>query len=218
MRLILLGAPGAGKGTQAAAVCEKYGIPQISTGDMLHAAVRAGHPLGLAAKKYMDAGHLVPDTLIMGLVKYRIARPDCGNGFLFDGFPRTVAQTEAMEEAGVALDYVVELDVDDTELVERLAGRRVHPASGRTYHIRLQPPKVPDKDDVTGEDLVEYEEDREEAVRKRLQIYRAETQQLSDYYSAWAGSDDPSAPRYRKVSGSGSVEAVRDRILAALGT
>jgi adenylate kinase len=217
MRLILLGAPGAGKGTQAAAVCEKYGIPQISTGDMLHAAVRAGHALGLAAKKYMDAGHLVPDALIMGLVKYRIARPDCANGFLFDGFPRTVAQTEAMEEAGVALDYVVELDVDDTELVERLAGRRVHPASGRSYHIRLQPPQVPDKDDVTGEELVEREEDREEAVRKRLQIYRAETQQLSDYYSAWAGSDDPRAPKYRKVSGSGTVEAVRDRILAALG-
>ena len=165
----------------------------------------------------MDAGHLVPDTLIMSLVKYRIGRPDCANGFLFDGFPRTVAQTEAMEEAGVALDYVVELDVDDAELVERLAGRRVHPASGRSYHIRLQPPQVPDKDDVTGEGLVEREEDREEAVRKRLQIYRAETQQLSDYYSAWAGSDDPRAPKYRKVSGSGSVEAVRDRILAALG-
>ncbi|HEY7760601.1 MAG TPA: adenylate kinase [Burkholderiales bacterium] len=218
MRLILLGAPGAGKGTQAVAICQHYDIPQISTGDMLHAAVRAGSAVGLRLKKYMDAGHLVPDAVIMSLVKQRIAQPDCANGFLFDGFPRTIPQTEAMEQAGVNVDYVVELDVQDAEIIERLSGRRVHPDSGRTYHVHLRPPKVPGKDDVTGEDLVEREEDKEEAVRKRLEIYQAETRHLVDYYSAWAASGDPRAPKYCKVSGSGSVEEIRDRVAAALSS
>ena len=216
MRLILLGAPGAGKGTQAAAICEKYGIPQISTGDMLHAAVRAGNVLGQRAKKYVDAGQLVPDALIIGLVKARIAHPDCANGFLFDGFPRTIPQTEAMEQTGVAVDYVVELDVRDDEIIQRLAGRRVHPASGRTYHAQFNPPKVADKDDRTGEDLIQREDDEEKAVRTRLGIYHAQTTQLADYYSAWAATGDPHAPKYRKVDGSGGVDQVRDRILAAI--
>jgi adenylate kinase len=216
MKLILLGAPGAGKGTQAVAICQHYGIPQISTGDMLHAAVRVGSPAGLRIKKYMDAGQLVPDAVIMSLVKQRIAQPDCANGFLFDGFPRTIPQTEAMEQAGVKVDYVVELDVDDAEIIGRLSGRRVHPDSGRTYHVRLRPPKVPGKDDVTGEDLIEREDDKEAAVRKRLEIYHAETRHLVDYYSAWAASGDPRAPKYCKVSGSGSVEEIRDRVAASL--
>lgn len=216
MRLILLGAPGAGKGTQAAALCQKYEIPQISTGDMLHAAVRAGSTAGDRIKKYMDAGHLVPDAVIMSLVKQRIALPDCAQGFVFDGFPRTIPQTEAMEQAGVRVDYVVELEVDDAEIIRRLAGRRVHPTSGRTYHVNLRPPKVPGKDDVTGEDLIEREEDREGAVRKRLEIYHAETKDLVDYYSAWAASGDAHAPKYCKVSGSGSFEEIRDRVAAAL--
>ncbi len=216
MRLILLGAPGAGKGTQAAAICERYGIPQISTGDMLHAAVRAGNVLGQRAKKYVDAGQLVPDALIVGLVKARIAQPDCANGFLFDGFPRTIPQTEAMEQTGVVVDYVVELDVKDEDIIQRLSGRRVHPVSGRTYHAQFNPPKVADKDDVTGEDLIQREDDDEKTIRTRLDIYHAQTTQLADYYSAWAATDDPHAPKYRKVDGSGSVDQVRDRILAAL--
>jgi adenylate kinase len=216
MRLILLGAPGAGKGTQAAAICRKYDIPQISTGDMLHAAVRAGNVLGQRAKKYVDAGQLVPDALIVGLVKARIAQPDCANGFLFDGFPRTIPQTEAMEQSGVDVDYVVELDVDNDEIIRRLSGRRVHPASGRTYHIRFSPPKVPDKDDVTGEDVIQRGDDKEETIRTRLGIYHEQTTQLAEYYSAWAATGDPRAPRYRKVDGSGSVDEVRDRILTAL--
>ena len=216
MRLILLGAPGAGKGTQAAALCAKYGIPQISTGDMLHAALRSGHPLGQMAKKYMDAGQLVPDTLIVGLIKARIARPDCANGFLFDGFPRTIPQTEALEETGVHVDYVVELDVRDDEIIRRLCGRRVHPGSGRTYHVQFNPPQLADKDDVTGEDLVRREDDEEETIRTRLEVYHAQTTQLAEYYSAWADTGDERAPVYRKVDGSGSVEEVRDRILAAL--
>jgi adenylate kinase len=216
MRLILLGAPGAGKGTQAAALCEKYGIPQISTGDMLHAALRTGHPLGQKAKKYMEAGQLVPDLLIVALVKARIARPDCANGFLFDGFPRTIPQTEALEETGVHVDYVVELDVHDDEIIQRLCGRRVHPGSGRTYHLEFNRPQVADKDDVTGEDLVRRDDDEEATIRTRLEVYHAQTTQLAEYYSAWADTGDERAPRYRKVDGSGSVEEVRDRILAAL--
>jgi adenylate kinase len=216
MRLILLGAPGAGKGTQAAAICQKYDIPQISTGDMLHAAVRAGNPLGQRAKRFVDAGQLVPDDLIVRLVKARIAQPDCGNGFLFDGFPRTIAQTEAMEQAGVDVDYVVELEVADDEIIRRLSGRRVHPASGRTYHIQFHQPQVPDKDDVTGEALIQREDDDEKTIRTRLDVYQAQTTQLAEYYSAWAETGDPRAPKYRKVNGSGSVDAVRARILAAL--
>jgi len=216
MRLILLGAPGAGKGTQAAAICQKYDIPQISTGDMLHAAVRAGNALGQRAKKFVDAGQLVPDALIVGLVKARIAQSDCANGFLFDGFPRTIPQTEAMEETGVDVDYVVELQVPDGEIIQRLSGRRVHPGSGRTYHLQFNPPKVTDKDDVSGEDLIHREDDEEKAIRTRLDIYHQQTTQLAEYYSAWAASGDPRAPKYHKVDGSGSVEAVRDRILRAL--
>ena len=216
MKLILLGAPGAGKGTQAAAICQKYGIPQISTGDMLRVAVRAGTPLGQKVKKLMDGGQLVSDDVIMALVKARVAMPDCANGYLFDGFPRTTAQTEAMEEAGIDVEYVVELDVDDAEIIKRMSGRRVHPGSGRSYHIEFNPPKVPGKDDATGEELVQREDDREDTVRKRLEIYRSQTQQLVDYYSAWAAAGDPRAPKYRKVSGTGSVDQIRARIFAAL--
>jgi adenylate kinase len=216
MRLILLGAPGAGKGTQAAAICQKYGIPQISTGDMLHASVRAGDALGRRAKKYVDAGQLVPDEFIVGLVKARIAQPDCADGFLFDGFPRTIPQTEAMERNGVDVDHVVELAVQDDEIIRRLSGRRVHPASGRTYHVQFNPPKVRDKDDLTGEDLIQREDDEEKTIRTRLDIYHAQTTQLAEYYSAWAASGDPRAPKYQKVDGSGSVDQVRDRIFAAL--
>jgi adenylate kinase len=216
MRLILLGAPGAGKGTHAAAICQQYGIPQISTGDMLHAAMRSGSEYGKRAKKFVDAGQLVPDSLIIGLVKARIAMADCGNGFLFDGFPRTIPQTEAMEENGVNVDFVLELDVPDEELIQRLAGRRVHPGSGRTYHVRFNPPKVADKDDVTGEDLIRRGDDEEAAVRTRIGIYREQTTQLGEYYSAWADSGDTRAPKYFKVNASGSVEAVRERILAAV--
>ena len=216
MRLILLGAPGAGKGTQAAAVCQKYDIPQISTGDILHAAVRSGNALGQRAKKYVDAGQLVPDALIVGLVKFRIAQADCAHGFLFDGFPRTIPQTEAMEQAGVDVDYVVELDVDDGEIIRRLSGRRVHPASGRTYHLQFNPPMVPDKDDVTNDDLIQREDDHENTIRTRLDVHHAQTTQLAEYYSAWANTGDPRAPKYRKVNGSGSIGEVRDRIFAAL--
>jgi adenylate kinase len=216
MRVILLGAPGAGKGTQAVAICQKYDIPQISTGDMLHASMRAGNALGQRAKKYVDAGQLVPDALIVGLVKARIAQPDCVNGFLFDGFPRTIPQTEAMEETGVAVDYVIALEVDDAEIIQRLSGRRVHPASGRTYHMQFNPPKVQGKDDVSGEDLIQREDDEERAIRTRLDIYHAQTTQLAEYYSAWAATGDSHAPKYRKVDGSGGVTEVRDRIFAAL--
>jgi adenylate kinase len=217
MKLILLGAPGAGKGTQAATLCRQYDIPQISTGDMLHAALQVGHPLGQMAKKYMDAGQLVPDALIVSLVKARIARADCAKGFLFDGFPRTIPQTEAMEEAGVDVDYVIELTVPDDEIVRRLCGRRVHVASGRTYHPEFNPPRVSDKDDVTGDDLVRRGDDDEQTIRTRLEVYHAQTTQLADYYSAWAASGDSRAPKYRKVDGSGSVDVIRGRILAALG-
>ncbi|MBN8507634.1 MAG: adenylate kinase [Burkholderiales bacterium] len=217
MRLILLGAPGAGKGTQAAQICAKYGIPQISTGDMLRAAVKAGTPLGLAAKKVMDAGTLVSDDIIVGLVKERLQQADCANGFLFDGFPRTIPQAEAMKAAGVRLDVVLEIDVPDEAIIERMGGRRAHLPSGRTYHVKYNPPKVPGKDDVTGEDLVQRDDDKEETVRKRLQVYQAQTRPLVDYYAAWAATGDAQAPRYRKIDGTGSVDEITARAFAALG-
>ncbi|MDH5785272.1 MAG: adenylate kinase [Chromatiales bacterium] len=217
MRLILLGAPGAGKGTQAQFICEKYNIPQISTGDMLRAAVKAGTPLGLEAKKVMDAGGLVSDDLILGLVKERIAQDDCKNGFLFDGFPRTIPQAEALKEQGVTLDYIVEIDVDDAEIIKRMSGRRVHLASGRTYHVIFNPPKVEGKDDETGEDLIQREDDNEETVRKRLEVYHSQTKPLVDFYSKMAASGDAAAPRYVKISGTGkSVDQNRDAVFAAL--
>lgn len=216
MRLILLGAPGAGKGTQAAFLCQKFSIPQVSTGDMLRAAVKAGTPLGLAAKKVMDSGALVSDDIIIGLVKERIAQPDCANGFLFDGFPRTIAQAESMKSAGVKLDFVLEIDVPDSAIVERMSGRRVHPASGRSYHVKFNPPKVAGQDDATGEPLVQREDDREATVKKRLEVYHAQTRPLVDYYAGWAASGDANAPRYRKIDGSGSVEEITARALAAL--
>jgi adenylate kinase len=216
MRLILLGPPGAGKGTQAAFITKKFGIPQISTGDMLRAAVKAGTPLGLAAKKVMDAGGLVSDDIIIGLVKDRLQQPDCQGGYLFDGFPRTIPQAEAMKVAGVKLDYVLEIDVPEEDIIERMSGRRVHAASGRSYHVRFNPPKVADKDDVTGEDLILRDDDREETVRKRLEVYRAQTRPLVDYYGDWAKTGDPAAPRYRRISGQGTVEEITARALAAL--
>ena len=216
MRLILLGAPGAGKGTQAAFIIEKFGIPQISTGDMLRAAIKTGAPLGLKAKKFMDAGALVPDDVIIGLVKERIKQPDAAKGFLFDGFPRTIPQADAMKSAGVILDNVIEIDVDDAEIVKRLSGRRVHPASGRTYHLIFNPPKVAGKDDLTGEDLVQRADDTEETVKKRLEVYHSQTKPLVAYYSIWAKSGMPGAPKYEKVAGVGSMESIRDRIFASL--
>ena len=216
MRLILLGAPGAGKGTQAAFITEKYRIPQISTGDMLRAAVKAGSKLGLEARKFMDAGALVPDEVIIGLVRERIAQPDCDNGFLFDGFPRTIPQADAMKDAGVELDYVVEIDVDDAEIVKRLSGRRVHPASGRVYHVTFNPPKVAGKDDVTGEALVQRDDDKEETILKRLEVYHSQTRQLVDYYSRMASGGAAHAPKYARIAGVGSMESIRDRIFAAL--
>jgi adenylate kinase len=216
MRLILLGPPGAGKGTQATTICQHYGIPQISTGDMLRAAVKAGTPLGVAAKKVMDSGSLVSDDLIIGLVKERIAQPDCAKGFLFDGFPRTIPQAEAMKNAGVRLDVVLEIDVPDEAIIERMSGRRTHPASGRTYHVRYNPPKVADKDDITGEPLIQRDDDKEDTVRKRLEVYQNQTRPLVAYYSAWAQSGDAAAPRYRKISGVGRVDEITARALAAL--
>jgi adenylate kinase len=216
MRLILLGPPGAGKGTQAGFIKEAFAIPQISTGDMLRAAVKAGTPLGLAAKKTMDRGALVSDEIIIGLVRDRLAAPDCAKGYLFDGFPRTIPQAEAMKSAGVALDYVLEIDVPDSAIVERMSGRRVHVASGRTYHVRFNPPKVAGKDDPTGDDLIQRDDDREETVKNRLAVYHAQTEPLVAYYSQWAADGDPRAPRYRKVNGLAGVEAVRDACLAAL--
>ncbi|MGM0552564.1 MAG: adenylate kinase [Pseudomonadota bacterium] len=217
MRLILLGAPGAGKGTQAQYITEKYNIPQISTGDMLRAAVKAGTPLGLEAKKVMDAGGLVSDDIILGLIKERLEQPDCANGFLFDGFPRTIPQAEALKEQGVQLDYVVDVDVPDDEIIKRMSGRRVHPGSGRTYHVEFNPPQVEGKDDVTGEDLIQREDDNEETVRKRLEVYHSQTQPLVEFYSKWADSGDPAAPKYVHIPGTGSVEDIRDQIFRALG-
>lgn len=216
MRVILLGPPGAGKGTQAAFIVERYGIPQISTGDMLRAAVKAGTPIGVAAKKVMDAGQLVSDDIIIALVKERLREPDCAAGYLFDGFPRTLPQAEALKTAGIKVDVVLEIDVPDAEIIERLSGRRVHPASGRTYHVKFNPPKVPGRDDVTGDPLIQRDDDREDVVRKRLEVYHAQTRVLVDYYTKWAASGDPLAPRYRKVSGVGSVEEIRDRVFHAL--
>ncbi|HEX5697374.1 MAG TPA: adenylate kinase [Rhodoferax sp.] len=216
MKLILLGAPGAGKGTQATFICEKYGIPQISTGDMLRAAVKAGTPLGVQAKQVMDAGGLVSDDLIINLVKERIGQADCANGFLFDGFPRTIPQADAMKAAGVKLDYVLEIDVPFEAIIDRMSGRRSHPASGRTYHVTFNPPKVAGVDDVTGEPLVQRADDQEETVKKRLEVYSAQTRPLVDYYSAWAKADPAAAPKYRAISGTGSVEDITARAFAAL--
>ena len=218
MKLILLGAPGAGKGTQAAFLCQKYGIPQISTGDMLRAAIKAGTELGLAAKKVMDAGGLVNDDIIIGLVKERIAQPDCAKGFLFDGFPRTIPQADAMKAAGVKLDYVLEIDVPFDAIIERMSGRRSHPASGRTYHVKFNPPKVEGKDDVTGEELIQREDDKEETVKKRLQVYSDQTRPLVDYYSNWAKAEPAAAPKYRVISGTGSVDEITARALQALAS
>ncbi|MES2878142.1 MAG: adenylate kinase [Pseudomonadota bacterium] len=216
MRLILLGAPGAGKGTQATFICQKYGIPQISTGDMLRAAVKAGTPLGLEAKKVMDAGGLVSDDLIINLVKERITQADCSEGFLFDGFPRTIPQADAMKAAGVKLDYVLEIDVPFDAIVERMSGRRSHAPSGRTYHVKFNPPKVEGQDDVTGEPLVQRPDDQEETVKKRLDVYSAQTRPLVDYYSNWAQAEPAAAPKYRAISGTGSVDEIKARAFEAL--
>ncbi|KFB68097.1 adenylate kinase [Candidatus Accumulibacter vicinus] len=216
MKLILLGAPGAGKGTQAQFIREKFGIPQISTGDMLRAAVKAGTPLGVEAKKVMDAGGLVSDEIIIGLVTDRLQQDDCRSGYLFDGFPRTLPQAEAMKVAGVALDYVLEIDVADEEIIERMSGRRVHPGSGRTYHLRFNPPKLAGKDDVTGEDLIQRDDDQEETVRKRLQVYHSQTEPLLEYYRAWAATGDPRAPKCRRIAGVGSVEEIMKAAFEAL--
>jgi adenylate kinase len=216
MRLILLGPPGAGKGTQANFIKEKFGIPQISTGDMLRAAVKAGTPLGLEAKKIMDAGGLVRDDIIIGLVKDRLKEADCAQGYMFDGFPRTIPQAEAMKEAGVPIDYVLEIDVPDSEIVARMSGRRVHVASGRTYHVKFNPPKAEGKDDVTGEPLIQRDDDKEETVTKRLEVYHSQTKPLVEYYSKWAANGDAKAPKYRRIAGQGKVESIRDSAFAAL--
>ncbi len=216
MKLILLGAPGAGKGTQAKFICEKFGIPQISTGDMLRAQVKAGTPLGLEAKKHMDSGGLVPDAVIIGMVKERLKEADCKNGYLFDGFPRTIPQAEAMKDAGVPLDIVLEIDVPDQDIIDRMAGRRVHLASGRTYHISYNPPKVAGKDDVTGEDLIQRDDDKEETVRKRLDIYHSQTKPLVTFYTTWKNAGDAAAPKVAKVAGVGSVGEINARVPGAL--
>lgn len=216
MRIILMGPPGAGKGTQAQYICERYDIPQISTGDMLRAAVKEGTELGKQAKAIMDEGGLVSDDIIMGLIKERLAQPDCANGFLLDGFPRTIAQADALNEAGIGIDAVVEIKVPDEEIVRRLAGRRVHPDSGRTYHVEFNPPKEEGKDDVTGEPLIQRDDDTEETIRKRLATYHEQTQPLVEYYSQWAESSDANGPKYVRVDGRGDVEAIRDQIFEGL--
>ncbi len=216
IRVILLGGPGAGKGTQANYIKEHFGIPQISTGDMLRNAVKAGTELGIMAKKIMESGGLVSDDIIINLVKERIAQPDCANGFLFDGFPRTIPQADAMKAANVPIDFVVEIDVADTEIVKRMSGRRVHPASGRTYHVDFNPPKVNGQDDVTGEPLIQRDDDKEETVRKRLEVYHEQTEPLVGYYSKWSAQNRNDAPRYVKIAGIGTVEEIRDLIFAAL--
>jgi adenylate kinase len=217
MRLILLGAPGAGKGTQAAFICKRFGIPQISTGDMLRGAVKAGTPLGLAAKQVMDSGALVSDDIIIGLVKERIAQPDCANGFLFDGFPRTIPQADAMKNAGVKLDAVLEIDVPDEVIIERITGRLFHIGSGRSYHAKYNPPKSPGVDNDTGEPLIQRDDDKEATVRKRLEVYQQQTRPLVDYYARWAASGDAQAPRVAKISGMGTVDEITASALAALG-
>ena len=216
MRLILLGGPGAGKGTQANFIKEKFQIPQISTGDMLRAAVKAGSELGKKAKEFMDSGGLVPDEVIIGLVKERIEEADCAKGFLFDGFPRTIPQADAMKEAGVAIDAVVEIDVPDDEIIKRMSGRRAHLASGRTYHVVYNPPKVEGKDDVTGEPLVQRDDDKEETVKKRLDVYHAQTEPLVDYYKKWEASGEAAAPKHIAIAGVGKVDEIRDQIFGAL--
>ncbi|MBL8412897.1 MAG: adenylate kinase [Propionivibrio sp.] len=216
MRLILLGAPGAGKGTQAQFICEKFGIPQISTGDMLRAAIKAGTPVGVEAKKVMDAGSLMSDGIIIGLVKERLLQEDCKSGYLFDGFPRTIPQAEALRSAGVALNFVLEIDVADSEIVERMSGRRVHLASGRSYHVKFNPPKVEGKDDVTGEALIQRDDDQEETVKKRLQIYHSQTKPLIEFYSSWFASGDARAPRCRKIAGVGSIDQIKQAAIDAL--
>ena len=218
MRLILLGPPGAGKGTQAQFITQTYGIPQISTGDMLRAAVKSGTPLGLAAKRVMDSGALVSDDIIIGIVRDRLREPDCAKGYLFDGFPRTIPQAEALRDAGVPIDYVLEFDVPDDEIVKRMSGRRVHPASGRTYHVLFNPPKVPDRDDITGEPLIQRVDDHEETVKRRLQVYHQQTEPLVAFYAGWTASGDPAAPKYRRVEGLGSVDTIRDAVMTALRT
>ena len=218
MRLILLGPPGAGKGTQAAFIKERFGIPQISTGDMLRAAVKAGTPLGVAAKKVMDAGGLVSDEIIIGLVRDRLREPDTANGYLFDGFPRTIPQADALKQAGVGIDYVLEIDVPDSDIIDRMSGRRVHAASGRTYHVRFNPPRAEGRDDLTGEPLIQRDDDKEETVRKRLDVYHAQTRALVDYYSRGAASGEADAPKYRRISGVGSVDDIRNRALTALAS
>jgi len=216
IRVILLGGPGAGKGTQANYIKEHFGIPQISTGDMLRSAVKAGTELGLMAKEIMDSGGLVSDDIIINLVKERIAEPDCSKGFLFDGFPRTIPQADAMKAAGVNIDCVVEIDVADDEIIRRMSGRRIHPESGRTYHVEFNPPKVDGKDDVTGEPLIQRDDDREETVKKRLAVYHEQTEPLIDYYSSWSTRGEMNAPRYIKIAGVGTVEAIRDQIRSAI--
>ena len=216
MRMILLGPPGAGKGTQATFLTKHFGIPQISTGDMLRAAVKAGTPLGLAAKKVMDAGKLVSDDIIIGLVKERLTQPDCAKGYLFDGFPRTIPQAEALRDAGVHIDFVLEIDMPAEDIITRMSGRRAHLASGRTYHVKFNPPKVEGKDDVTGEPLVQRDDDREETVRKRLEVYLAQTRPLEEFYGRWAAADPVTAPKFRRISGQGGVEDIRDRAIKAL--
>jgi len=217
MKLILLGPPGAGKGTQAAFIAKKYGIAQISTGDMLRAAAGAGTPLGLAAKELMDAGQLVSDEVVVALVEERLRAPDCARGYLLDGFPRTIPQAEAMRRAALPLDCVLEIDVPDAEIVARMSGRRVHPPSGRTYHVKFNPPRAPERDDVTGEPLIQREDDREATVKERLAVYRRQTRPLIEYYAKWSASGEAGAPRFRRISGLGGVEEIRDRAFAALG-
>jgi len=218
MRVVLLGPPGAGKGTQASFICARYSIPQVSTGDMLRAAVKAGTPLGLAAKRAMDSGQLVSDDIIVGLVGERMQQPDCAQGFLLDGFPRTIAQSEAMRASGIGVDVLLEIEVPDADIVERMSGRRLHLASGRTYHVRFNPPKVAGRDDQTGDPLIQREDDREDVVRNRLQVYHNQTKAVVDYFREWGRSGTAGAPVYRKVDGVGSVDAVRQRVLEALGS
>lgn len=216
MKLILLGGPGAGKGTQAAFIAEKFGIPQISTGDMLRAAVKSGSPMGIEAKKVMDSGALVSDDIILGLIEERLKQPDCAKGFLFDGFPRTLPQAEALRKKGVELDYVLEIDVSDEEIIRRMSGRRVHPGSGRTYHVVFNPPKVDGKDDVTGEALIQRDDDKEETVKKRLGVYHSQTRPLIEYYSKWSAGGAKGAPKHRKISGIGSLESIKAAVFSAL--